>query len=134
MILTLKRQPSGAVCTHGDLYIDGVWAMYTLEDVVRGLKIKGETAIPAGHYRVSMENSPKFGPGTLTIHDVPNFSGIRIHAGNSAKDTEGCPLVGRVRGITTISESRLALEELKSRVVAAALKGEDVSIEIEDAT
>lgn len=132
MLLTLKRQPSGAVCTHGDLYIDGTWQCYTLEDPVRPVKIRGETAIPAGRYRVTMENSPRFGPGTLTINDVPNFIGIRIHAGNTVKDTDGCPLVGKRRGETTISESRAALQELKSRVVAGLHEGE-VWIEIEPA-
>lgn len=134
MELTLKRKPSGAVCTHGDLFVDGVWQCFTLEDVVRAVKIKGETAIPAGRYRVTLENSPRFGPGTLTINGVENFVGVRIHAGNTPADTEGCPLVGEVRGHTTISRSRAALEALKARVGAAIAAGEEVFLEIEEAS
>lgn len=133
MNLTLIRQPSGAVCTHGDLYIDGVWECFTLEDPVRHAKIQGETAIPAGRYRITMENSPRFGPGTLTVNGVENFIGVRIHAGNTAADTEGCPLVGKVRSIVSIGQSRAALQELKSRVAAALVAGDDVWMDVEDA-
>lgn len=130
MDLTLRRQKSGAVCTHGDLYVNDVWECYTLEDVVREAKIKGETAIPAGRYRITLEDSPRFGPDTLTVHGVPNFIGVRIHAGNTHKDTEGCPLVGQGRQITTITNSRAALTALKAKVAAAIEAGEDVTLTI----
>ncbi len=77
---------------------------FTLEDVVReGPKVPGETAIPAGRYKVILsashvfknrDGSPKVLPELL---DVPGFSGVRIHGGNTAADTKGCILVGKYR-------------------------------------
>ena len=141
MILNLKRRPSDDHRTHGDLYIDGEWQCHTLEDVVREdpnpstphneAKIHGQTAIPSGRYRVTFENSPRFGPETLTLHDVPGFTHIRIHAGNTEKDTEGCILVGKIRANASILHSRVALEELKNVVAEAMDRGELVWMEIE---
>jgi hypothetical protein len=130
MNLLLQRLPSDAHRTHGDLYIDGQWACYTLEDPVREVKIKGETAIPEGTYRITMEHSPRFGPNTLTVKDVPGFTGVRIHAGNTEAHTEGCPLVGQVRAEASILHSRAALAELKEDVAAALQAGEQVWLEI----
>lgn len=102
MELFLPRRPSSVDSTIGDLFINGLRVCYTLEDVVREVpgepvsswKVHGETAIPAGRYSVTLEDSPKFGPETLTVNDVVGFSGIRIHSGNTAEDTEGCIIVG----------------------------------------
>ena len=133
MNLRLQRQPSDEHRTHGDLSIDGVWECFTLEDPVRDVKIKGQTAIPAGSYAITLENSPRFGPDTLTVNDVQNFEGVRIHAGNTENDTEGCPLVGRTRTATGIGESRLALTELKQKVKSALESGDWVWLEIVNA-
>lgn len=133
MNLLLQRLPSDAHRTHGDLYIDGQWACYTLEDPVREVKIKGETAIPAGTYRITMEHSPRFGPSTLTVKEVPGFTGVRIHAGNTEAHTKGCPLVGQVRAEASILQSRAALAELKEEVAAALQAGEQVWLEIKNA-
>ena len=130
MILRLQRQPSVESRTHGDLTVDGEWECFTLEDCVRAEKIHGKTAIPAGTYAITLENSPRFGPDTLTVNNVDGFTGVRIHAGNSEKDTEGCPLVGRTRTATGIGESRLALAALKAKVKAALIEGDDVWLEI----
>lgn len=141
--LLLQRLPSDAHRTHGDLYIDGAHECVTLEDVVRTDpnpdtpqnegKVYGETAIPAGRYRVTMENSPRFGPGTLTINDVPGFDGVRIHGGNTEGDTHGCPLVGQIRAEASILRSKAALDALKSKVAAALMGDGEVWIEIKDA-
>lgn len=73
-----------------------------LEDQVRsaGEKIPGKTAIPAGRYRVTLEYSPHFKRELPLLHDVPNFTGILIHAGNTNEDTRGCLLPGenKVKG------------------------------------
>lgn len=124
MELTLQRLPSENSHTDGDLSVDNEWLCYTLEDTVRAVKIKSETAIPAGRYRITMENSPKFGPNTLTVNNVPGFSGVRIHAGNTEADTEGCPLVGMVRTADGIGRSREALAMLKPRVADGLADGE----------
>jgi hypothetical protein len=129
----LQRLPSDEHRTHGDLYIDGQWCCYTLEDVVRDVKIKGETAIPAGTYRITLEHSPRFGPNTITVNKVPGFVGVRIHAGNTEADTEGCPLVGQVRADASILHSRAALDELKPEIAAALQAGEDVWLEVRNA-
>jgi len=104
IILRLERiTPAGYPRTFGKLLAgDDHRLCYTLEDEVREIpgqpvadwKIRGATAIPAGRYRLTMEDSPKFGPDTLTVHDVPGFDYIRMHAGNTEADTEGCPLLG----------------------------------------
>ena len=91
----IKRTFKGAEYTIGKLYIDGAYFCDTLEDTVRtGEKIAGKTAIPAGTYKVKMTWSPRFKRYLPEILNVPNFSGVRIHAGNSALDTEGCVLLG----------------------------------------
>jgi hypothetical protein len=71
-----------------------------LEDTVREKKIAGKTAIPEGTYQVIVNRSPKFKRDLPLLLDVPNFEGIRIHRGNTVKDTSGCILVGenKVKG------------------------------------
>ena len=130
MNLLLQRQPSDEHRTHGDLFIDGEWECYTLEDVVRPEKIKGETAIPEGNYRITLEHSPRFGPDTITVNNVPGFSGVRIHAGNTEADTEGCPLVGQVRADASILKSRAALDALKPKIAAALQDEGEVWLEV----
>jgi hypothetical protein len=94
MYLQLYRVRFYTTHTIGQLYIDGELFCFTLEDVVREEKIPNETAIPTGTYEVVLETSPKFGPETVTVKNVPGFTGIRIHAGNTADDTEGCIILG----------------------------------------
>lgn len=96
MKLFLKRIFKGKNYTIGRLFLDGKYFCDTLEDTVRddGLKVYGKTAIPAGTYKVELTESPRFRCLMPLICDVPNFSGVRIHAGNTAEDTDGCVLVG----------------------------------------
>lgn len=133
MEITLQREQSDEHRTHGDLFTDGTWLCHTLEDVVRGNKIKGQTAIPAGRYRITTEHSQRFGPGTITINEVPNFTAVRIHGGNSEADTEGCPLLGMERTAYGIRDCKPALDELKKEVAAAFQAGEEVWITIKNA-
>jgi hypothetical protein len=121
----------GAVCTIGELLIDGVHECWTLEDVVRpvGEKIFGETAIPYGTYRVVVTPSARFQCDMPLVCDVPDFTGIRIHPGNTAADTHGCLLVGRGRTGGSVTESRLAFDALFPKIRDAIERGEDVTIE-----
>ena len=143
MNLTLQRRSSVGGATIGKLYIDGVYACATLEDEVREIegvpvadwKIKGATAIPTGQYRVTLEHSNRFGADTLTLHDVPGFTSIRMHAGNTSADTEGCPLLGlQATEVSLIAgTSRPAVALVKAEVQRAVRKGEEVTIDINNA-
>ena len=133
MNLVLKRWPSNDVCTHGDLFVGDDFECVTLEDVVRDVKIPGETAIPAGSYRIIITYSNRFKRDLPLLQEVPNFTGIRIHAGNSAVDTEGCLLVGKERGPTTVMRSRDALLPLQAKIKKALDYGDSVYIHIHNA-
>lgn len=133
MEIRVIREPSAGDCTIGVLYIDGQPECYTLEDVVRpdGEKVYGQTAIPAGTYDVALTYSNRFKDTMPQIMDVPNFEGVRIHSGNTAKDTEGCLLVGQSRGNGAVYQSRPAYANLIAKIKAAVDAGESVTISIE---
>lgn len=130
MELKLKRRPSNDTCTIGDLFIDGVWAMYVLEDPVRTTKIAGRTAIPAGRYKVVITMSPRFGKLLPLLENVPNYTGVRIHPGNSAADTEGCLLPGQTNPTPyTVGNSGKAFDALFAKLKSVP-PGEDIWLEI----
>lgn len=122
MNLLLKRTLLTAERTIGELFIDGRFFCYTLEDTDRkleagGKKVPAKTAIPRGKYKVLVDWSPRFKEPMPQIMNVPGFDGVRIHPGNTENDTEGCVLVG-----WTLSSSKAAIE--KSRLAYSALKQE----------
>jgi hypothetical protein len=118
MKLELVRKVKTGESTIGILSIDGKFECYTLEDVVRvGEKIYGQTAIPTGTYKVILTMSPRFKRVLPLIVDVPGFDGIRIHPGNTAKDTDGCILVGTSSGKDVVNNSRVAFEALYSKLL-----------------
>lgn len=128
MRLTLIRKWNKKDYCIGDLYIDGVWFSNVIEDTDRGLddrmsleeilarKVKGETAIPTGIYEVTITYSPKYKRLMPLINNVKGYSGIRIHSGNTAKDTEGCLLVGKNTKVGMVTESRVTYNALFKRL------------------
>lgn len=132
LMLELYREPSDAHRTFGRLFADDAYVCETMENGVRADKIPGEAAMPAGVYEVTLENSPRFGPGTLTINGVPWFGRTRVHKGSDEGDTRGCVLVGEVRNAGSISRCESALTALKAKVQTASIAGE-VWLHIQDA-
>ena len=110
--------------TIGKLYVDGVYFCDTIEDKDRGLddsmtvseilkrKIKGQTAIPTGHYKIEITYSPKYKRMMPLILNVKGYSGIRIHSGNTSKDTEGCLIVGKNTKVGMVTDSRNTYQRL----------------------
>lgn len=135
MELKLLRKYCKPSYTIGQLYIDGKYFCDTLEDTVRDLvtekKVKGRTAIPAGRYRVILNWSPRFGKPLPLLLDVPHFEGIRIHAGNTAKDTEGCILVGENRERGKVLNSRATMDRLMQVLISANNRKEEMWITVE---
>ena len=93
-------------------------------------KVKGRSAIPEGRYAVVISYSPKFKQWLPILLGGPEFSskwqGIRIHAGNTSEDTEGCILVGKNKLVGQVVDSRIWLHRLKQKIVEAKDKGEAV--------
>ena len=153
MLITVERRWPKPTYTVGRLLVDGLYYCNTLEDTDRGLKqtdaatyiasrkVAGETAIPKGTYRVSMDTtSPKYAgvawywqlcrgkmPRLLA---VPGFDGILIHPGNTALDTRGCILVGRNTKVGRLTESKACFETLYKRMKEAADRGEKIMLTI----
>lgn len=139
MKLKLKRIAKKDTYTIGKLYIDDIYFCDTLEDRDRGItndmteediskiKVKGETAIPIGTYNISITYSPKFKRDMPLIENVKGFAGIRIHSGNTDKDSEGCILVGENKIIGKVINSRETYNKLFNRLVKEKNK---ITIEI----
>lgn len=139
--------------TIGKMYVDGAYVCDTLEDKDRGLtsnmsvaqicgvKIKGETAIPTGRYLVDMKTvSPRFGGraqykfcnGRLPrLCNTPGYQGVLIHCGNTAKDTEGCILVGLNKAVGQVLNSTSTFRKVYAILKAADERSEQIWITIE---
>lgn len=138
MELLLIRQLFFPMATVGNLFVDELDECDTLEDKVRpeGEKVPGQTAIPYGRYRVTIDFSMRFQKPMPHLLDVPMFAGIRIHAGNTDHDTEGCILVGKAdrrRGCITGGTSRPAYDRLFAKLQAALNRKEEIWITIKRA-
>ena len=124
---------------------DGQHYCNALEDPDRGLtsemsvdevlekKVYGQTAIPTGRYLVTMSWSPKFKQMMPLVNAVKGFTGVRLHPGNSNKDTEGCILFGVNDKIGWISNSRYWTDRIIGMVNDAIGRGEKVYLTIGEA-
>lgn len=153
MELKVKRIAKQNGYTIGRLFIDGKYFADTLEDTDRGLdsnmpldilkrkKLAHITAIPTGRYQVAMNVvSPRmsrsnfykqYGGGRVPrLLNVPAYEGVLIHCGNTAKDTDGCILVGKNTKVGMILESRQTYANLYPLLEATAKKGEKIWITI----
>jgi hypothetical protein len=137
MRIILHRTEFFEKSTLGHLFVDDGFECWTLEDAVRPMgpdgsgKVFGATAISSGTYKVTIDFSQKFQKNMIHILDVPWFTGIRIHSGNTDLNTEGCVLVGQERlGDDYIHGGSIALPILQSKIQGALDKGESVDITI----
>ena len=141
MNIILNRIAKKAKYTIGKLYINNQYFCDTLEDTDRGLtqsmteqqivskKVQGETAIPTGTYRIIISYSNKFKKQMPLLLNVPGFAGIRIHSGNTEKDSLGCILVGKNKAVGKVLESRDTYSKLFS-ILQEANKKETIKITI----
>ena len=155
----IAKEPDGNNPGLGQPLTKGLQICDTLEPTWRdyangAYKVKGRSAIPEGRYAVVISYSPKFGAWLPILLGVPKFDGIRIHAGNTAADIEGCILVGKNpaierekaeftsasereqgrpevnREVGKVLDSRIWVHRLKQKIVEAKDRGEAVWITI----
>ena len=106
--------------------------------VIRAKKRAGVTAIPTGRYKVTLKvQSPRFSKKEMyqfckgylpRLVNVIGYEGVLIHVGNTAKDTEGCILVGKNTKVGKVLESRVTFVKLYERLKAAT---DEIYIKIE---
>ena len=143
MLIKIDRTWKKDGYTISRLYVNGeLFGCNTLEDTDRGLrqdmqleeikkkKVYGQTAIPRGSYECVYTYSNRFKKMLPLLKDVPGFDGIRIHSGNSAKDTEGCILVGLNLKKGMVLNSREWTNKLVSKMKEAWNRKERVIIVI----
>ena len=103
--LVLVRDCHTETAIMGHLLFNGTVICYTLENKAK--------AIPCGVYNIENSKSPKFKRELPLLYNktVAELRGIRIHSGNTSKDSAGCVLVGMGREIApdgSLTESKLA--------------------------
>lgn len=138
MKLTLTRQYKSPTYTISKLYINDVYFCDVIEDKdrditqntpiseIKKIKVYGETAIPYGTYKVKITYSSKFKRNLPLIESVPGFEGVRIHSGNTEKDSAGCLIVGENKVKGKVINSKQTLEKLMNKLVGQ----KDITIEI----
>jgi len=140
VIILQKRYLFCDEFTLSRVFVDGkpfAGCPYILEDAVREIagqpveqwKVRCETAIPVGTYQVEKTWSGRWSKMMWEILDIPGFSGVRPHVGNTSHDTEGCPITGKERDEKNgeVSGSRVARDALYERMDQALLHGETIA-------
>lgn len=134
MKLRLIRTSMQEGFTTGVLYAGEEMLAHTLEPQQRDLsaepKVWGRTAIPAGNYRLILAPSKRFKRKMPYLMDVPRFSGVMIHCGNTVADTHGCILVGEREKHDTLKNSRSTFEKLYALLAEADEAGEVTTITV----
>ena len=117
-MLTLVRYTRTDEVILGSLYLNGAFVCYTLENAAK--------AIPCGMYTVQNSKSPKFKRELPLLHNekVPASRGIRIHVGNTAKDSQGCVLVGMTREVHLLGGSKLKESKAAETMVTMLCRNE----------
>ena len=140
--VTLIRKYRKEKYTIGQLYENGVFLCNTMEDRDRGLnnnmsasailkiKVPNETAIPTGTYKIVVSESPKFHRELIEVVGVPGFVGIRVHRGNSERDSSGCILPGINSEKGKVTDSTKYEELLTKKVKAAMARNEECYLTI----
>ena len=142
MKISVERYLYSKDFTLGNVYLDGLYECKSLEDEHREVKVMHETCIPEGVYNVTLRTFgshhekykvkfPEIHKGMLWVKDVPGFTSILIHIGNSDEDTSGCLLVGVVADEKNgkVYKSTEAYLKLYRKVTDAMKRGETVTIE-----
>ena len=146
MKLQVVRTQFGTDATNGLLFVNGLFECYTLEDQYQAVKVMHETCIPEGTYDIKFRTvggfhekyKKRYGNdhyGMLHLQDVPNFTYILIHAGNTDEHTSGCLIVGETQQDLDLSDdgfighSGVAYKKLYKKVSKELLLGKDVTIE-----
>ena len=146
MKLQVVRTQFGKDATNGLLFVNGVFECYTLEDQYQAVKVMHETCIPEGTYDIKFRTvggfhekyKKRYGNdhyGMLHLQDVPNFTYILIHQGNSDEHTSGCLILGETQQDLDLSDdgfighSGVAYKKLYKKVAKELLLGKKVSIE-----
>ena len=144
MEMLLDRFHSTTDATMGSWFLDGRWICFCLEDEKRLVKLAGETRIPAGRYEITrcyqsgilsrMQEKWYNGSWIPSIENVPGFTYIRIHPGNTDDHSDGCLLPGFTANALdmTIGKSRDAFVHLVNRMDEYFKRGERVWLTIED--
>ena len=153
MKLKVLRFSSQEDSTSGLLFLEGKngleFLCYTLEDERRVLKVKGETRVPSGTYKIELRTEggfhekykKKYGgfhKGMLHVTNVPNFEYILIHTGNTDEHTAGCLLVGDSQENNIIikdgfiGKSVNAYKRIYPNISRAINRNEEVTIEYID--
>ena len=146
MKLQVVRTQVGKDATNGLLFIDGKFEFYTLEDQYQAVKVMHETCIPEGEYDIQFRKtggfhtrySAKYGNshyGMLHLQDVPGFTYILIHSGNTDEHTSGCLIVGETQQDLDLGKDGFVGQSVKAykamyrKVANELLQGKKVSIE-----
>ena len=132
MIIEMVRDDFSVNTTLGSLLFNNKHFGYTLEDCTRSRKVQGVTAIPTGMYELTVDRSRRFKRDMVRLLNVPGFTGIRVHGGNSHVNTDGCILLAKTRD-DRLHEIQGTLEEPFTQLVKDWLKSEKVFLRISEA-